>query len=59
MRMKTQSDLIPEALKFLGGVRLFSDLNETSMNLLARASRFQRVEKGEILFFQSDPSELA
>ena len=59
MRMKTQLDPMSEALKFLGGVQLFSDLNETSMYLLARASRFQRVEKGEILFFQSDPSELA
>ena len=57
--MKTQADPAVEVLKFLGGVPLFSDLNEKTMNLLARASKFQRVEKGKILFFQSDPSEFA
>ena len=57
--MKTQSDPAVEVLGFLGGVPLFSNLNEKAMNLLARAGKFQRVEKGKILFFQSDPSEFA
>jgi CRP/FNR family transcriptional regulator, cyclic AMP receptor protein len=57
--MKTQADPAVEVLKFLGGVPLFSDLNEKTMNLLARASKFQRVARGKILFFQSDPSEFA
>ena len=34
-------------------------MDEKSLNLLARAGRFQRVDKGAILFFQSDPSEFA
>jgi len=57
--MKIQSDPAVEVLKFLGGVPLFSNLNEKAMNLLARAGKFQRVERGKILFFQSDPSEFA
>ena len=57
--MKTQADPAVEVLRFLGGVPLFSDLNETTLNILARAGKFQRVEKGKILFFQSDPSEFA
>ncbi len=57
--MKTQLDPAVEVLKFLGGVPLFTNLNEKAMNLLARAGKFQRIEKGKILFFQSDPSEFA
>src|SRR6201988_2787580 len=48
-----------ENLKFLAHVPLFSHLDENSMVMLARKSRFQSVRKGEILFFQSDPSEFA
>jgi len=50
---------LPEALKFLGNVLLFSDLHEDVLNLVARSGRFQRADAGAILFFQSDPSELA
>jgi len=57
--MVKRSTPVSEALKFLDNIPLFSDLDEKSMNVLARASRFQRVEKGKILFFQSDPSEFA
>ena len=53
------SSTFEEALKFLEGIRLFSEINATSMNSLTRASKFQRVEKGKILFLQSDPSEFA
>ena len=57
--MVKRSTPVSEALKFLDNIPLFSDLDEKSMDVLARASRFQRVEKGKILFFQSDPSEFA
>ncbi len=57
--MTKPSDAVSEVLKFLGNIALFSDLNEKAMNALARSGRFQRVEKGAILFFQSDPSEFA
>lgn len=57
--MRIQSDPAVEVLKFLGGIPLFSNLNEKAMNLLARSGKFQRVEKGKVLFLQSDPSEFA
>ncbi len=57
--MVKRSTPVSEALKFLDNIPLFSDLDEKSMDVLARASRFQRVEKGKILFFQLDPSEFA
>ena len=57
--MKQQSVQISEALKYISSLPLFSDSSETSVIALARASRIQRVEKGEFIFFQSDPSELA
>lgn len=57
--MVRQSNSILEALEFLGHIPLFSHLDQKSIDMLARASRFQRIEKGEFLFFQSDPSEFA
>ncbi len=57
--MMARSDHLSEILKFLGSVRSFSDLSEPSRLLLARSGRFERLAKGEILFFQSDPSECA
>ena len=57
--MKMQSDRITEALKFLSGFPLFSDLSENTRGLVARTSKFQHFEKGRILFFQSDLSEWA
>ena len=57
--MKSNSVVEAEVIDFLGGVPLFSRLRESSVLTLARASRFVNVKKGEMLFFQSDPSELA
>jgi len=57
--MKTRSDPVFERLKFLRSAGAFSNLSESSLLLLARSSRFERLAKGEILFFQSDPSESA
>ena len=57
--MTTRSASVSEILKFLGSVRSFSRLSESSLLLLARSGRFEHLAKGEILFFQSDPSESA
>ena len=57
--MKTRSAPAAEILKFLRSVNHFSQLSEDSLLLLARASRFEHFAKGEILFFQSDPSDSA
>jgi CRP/FNR family cyclic AMP-dependent transcriptional regulator len=57
--MTTRSAPVSEILKFLGSVRSFSKLSESSLLLLARSGRFEHLAKGEILFFQSDPSESA
>lgn len=54
--MRIQSNHAGEALTFLRGISLFSTLDENTLRLLAQASKFQRVEKGTVLFFQSDPS---
>jgi CRP-like cAMP-binding protein len=57
--MRSKSDAGAEVLGFLEGLSLFSKLSESSALTLARECRFKQVEKGEILFFQSDPSESA
>lgn len=57
--MKAQLSSLSEVSKYLCSLPLFLGLSEESVMELARASRFQRVDKGEIVFFQSDPSELA
>lgn len=54
-----QSSSVAEALNFLDNIPLFSHLDEKSMGVLARGSRFQHLKNGEILFLQSDPSEFA
>jgi len=46
-------------LEYLNGLQLFSKLNESSARSLADACRFRRLDKGEIVFFQSDPSDAA
>jgi len=57
--MYTQTDRTAEALRFLGNIPLFLDLDKKSVNVLARSSRFQHIGKWTILFLQSDPSEFA
>jgi len=57
--MRTKGEAVSEILGFLAGIPLFSKLSEPSCLLLARVSRFKQVDKGEILFFQHDPSESA
>jgi CRP/FNR family transcriptional regulator, cyclic AMP receptor protein len=57
--MKTRSEPTSEILKFLRSVHSFAHLSEASLLLLARAGRLKHFAKGEILFFQSDPSDAA
>jgi CRP-like cAMP-binding protein len=57
--MKTRGETVSEILKFLGSNPLFSKLNDTSARALALASQFKSLQKGEMLFLQSDPSEYA
>jgi CRP-like cAMP-binding protein len=57
--MKSDGDSVPEIEKFLGSIPLFSGIDKSSAHSLARASKLQHVEKGEMLFCQSDPSEAA
>jgi CRP/FNR family cyclic AMP-dependent transcriptional regulator len=42
---------------FLEGLPLFAGLSELSLQALERAGRFEQVEKGQFIFFQSDPSD--
>ena len=55
--MKASIDPVLEAATFLKGLPLFSGLNEASLQRLARAGKFSTVEKGQFIFFQSDPAE--
>jgi len=57
--MKLKGEAGSEILGFIAGIPLFSKLGESSSSALARECRFRQIEKGEILFFQSDPSESA
>jgi len=55
--MKPIADPPSEARAFLRSVPFFADLGEPSILALVRAGKFMRVEKGQFVFFQSDPSE--
>lgn len=57
--MRSKGEALAEVLGFLGDIPLFSKSSEASLFSLARECRFKQVEKGEIIFFQSDPSESA
>jgi CRP-like cAMP-binding protein len=57
--MRPKGEAVSEILGFLAGIPLFSKLSETSVLSLARECRFRQIEKGDVLFFQSDPSESA
>lgn len=46
-------------LEFLHSVPLFSSLEESSARYVAGACRFRQMHKGEILFFLSEPGEVA
>jgi CRP-like cAMP-binding protein len=58
-RMMSKRDAGSEVLDFLNSLPLFSSLSPSSLSSLGRECRFKQVEKGGILFFQSDPSDSA
>jgi CRP/FNR family cyclic AMP-dependent transcriptional regulator len=55
--MKPPADPVSAARDFLKGMPLFAGLGEASLLALARAGKFMQVEKGQFIFFQSDPAE--
>jgi CRP/FNR family transcriptional regulator, cyclic AMP receptor protein len=55
--MRASGDPVLEARLFLGKLALFADLSEASLQTLARACQSTKVEKGQFIFFQDDPSE--
>jgi CRP-like cAMP-binding protein len=57
--MRAKGEIVSEILGFLASIPLLSKLSESSSLLLARECRFRHLEKGEVLFFQSDPSDSA
>jgi CRP-like cAMP-binding protein len=57
--MRAKGEAISEILEVLSTFPLFSKLSNSSLSLLAREARCKTVDKGDILFFQSDPSESA
>lgn len=57
--MKSKGENVSEILSFLASVPMFSTLGESSLLLLAWDCSFRQLEKGGILFFQSDPSDSA
>jgi CRP/FNR family transcriptional regulator, cyclic AMP receptor protein len=57
--MKSKGETVSEILSFLASVPMFSTLGESSLLLLGWDCKFRHVEKGAILFLQSDPSDSA
>jgi CRP/FNR family cyclic AMP-dependent transcriptional regulator len=57
--MRTCEDPVSEARAFLGKIPIFTGLSEASLLVLARAGTFVRIEKGQFIFLQDDPSEKA
>lgn len=57
--MKSKGESVSETVGALASVPLFSKLSESVSLLLARECRFKYLEKGRILFLQSDPSDAA
>jgi CRP/FNR family transcriptional regulator, cyclic AMP receptor protein len=57
--MRTTGDPVAEASIFLGKIPIFTDLGESSLFMLAQASKSMHFEKGQFIFLQDDPSEKA
>ena len=57
--MRMQPNRTPATLDILKNVDAFSTLSESSLLHLARSCRYENFAKGEVVFFQSDPSESA
>ncbi len=57
--MKESRRSVPEVIAFLRSVPLFADLDQATLNRLARVSRSASLPKGYMLFSYSDPAESA
>jgi len=57
--MRAKGKTSSEVAEFLASIPLFSTLSESASLLLAAACRFKQIEKGEVVFFQSDASDSA
>lgn len=57
--MRSSAEVVPRALSFLISLPLFAELNKSSLLSLAGECTFKQLEKGNVLFLQSDPSETA
>jgi CRP-like cAMP-binding protein len=57
--MRKKSTTNAEVLGFLRSLPLFTRLDKAALQTLAAGSRFVVLDKGEILFFQSDPCDSA
>ena len=57
--MKSRGEAVADILNFLRDVPLLSNLGGSSLSSLARECWFMGIEKGGVIFFQSDPSESA
>ena len=57
--MRPKGDTVSEIVSFLASIPLFASLNKASLLSLAKVCSFHNVEKGDILFLESDPAEAA
>ncbi len=57
--LKGRSGPVVELVEILDRLPLFSTLDESARDTLASACRLVRLEKGQVLFCQSDPAEAA
>ncbi len=57
--MRSGQTTLAEIKNFLGSLPLFSKVSHEGLQTLAQEGRMLHVQKGEVLFFQSDPSESA
>lgn len=57
--MRAKEDAVSGIQSFLADIPLFASLSETALLSLAQECSFRHLEKGDILFLQSDPAEAA
>lgn len=57
--MESKDEVFSRNLNFLANVPLFKGLSEASLLSLAQECTLKRVDKGDVLFLQADPSDAA
>lgn len=57
--MRPQGEVVSRTLRFLASLPLFAEVDDASLLPLAQESTFRQVEKGDVIFLQSSPSETA